>query len=133
MGRSFAARSPCWGIAFVVGLPKGGQIRVPVQDVELEAKDLGEIYEFKRAKLVQPRADDHLRLANWCLNHHLVLRAMEEVDWARRKGGSVHLPTMERRLRLAMQAPSAKAVAADAKARHQKRKAGWRKTRHPRQ
>ena len=83
------------GDRFVVTLPKGGQIRVPVHDVELEGKNLGEIYDFKRAKLLHPRPEDHLRLAHWCLNQHLVLRAMQEVEEAKRKGGSPHLAAVE--------------------------------------
>ncbi len=98
------------GNRYYVALP-GGELRLRASDVALRCKDLREGYEKKRAQLKGMRADEHLELAQWCLQHELLDEAATEVAQATLLDADhPRIRLMTRRLELAKAAPAATSV-----------------------
>lgn len=99
------------GNRYYVALP-GGELRLKADDVALRCKDLREGYAKKRAMLRNPRADEHLELAQWCLQHALLDEAEAEVrEAARLDADHPRIRLLARRLELARAEPEAKPLA----------------------
>jgi hypothetical protein len=83
-----------------------GDLRVRVSDVEFAGSTLDECYEHRRRSIGFDKVEDHLGLAEWCLQHQLHAAAGRELRDAVACDPS-HPRTLlvERRLRLAMEGP----------------------------
>ncbi|KKK78058.1 hypothetical protein LCGC14_2847360, partial [marine sediment metagenome] len=66
------------GSLYYVELPHG-EIRIKAADVEFCCRDLDEGYWRKRTGIRVGDADDHVRLAQWCLRHDLLGHAGREL------------------------------------------------------
>ena len=90
-----------------------GQIRLRRSQVAHLAQSVRECYEFKRGEIQIERAQDHLDLADWCMQQRLFDEAAEEIAAARRADPAhPKIPLMQTRLRLTQQAATAPKVAA---------------------
>ncbi len=90
------------------------EMRLPARDVERLASTLIEAYDAKRAELGQPQADDHLRLAAWCIRQELWPQAAREINDARVLEPSHRaLPIFEQRLTTAARAAERRALPID--------------------
>jgi hypothetical protein len=104
------------GDYYVVTLGKTGEIRMPASDVEAVCGSLEEAYEFKLAHPAGSGARAHMELAEWCLRHRLHGHCGEQIAVARRLDPeSPGLALLERRLKLAQEAPPPRAPRAPAK------------------
>lgn len=100
------------GNRYYVALPNG-ELRLRAAEVALRCKDLQEGYEKKRQALRGMRAEEHLELAQWCLQHELLDAAEAEV----RQAGVLdadhpRIRLMTRRLELARSVRTKPATAA---------------------
>lgn len=92
------------GEHFQVTLPDG-EIRVKPEDAEFFCQDLDEGYRLKREAL-GGTAEEHLRLAEWCLKHNLQGDAARELaDAIAVDPQQPGIRALSRRLELARQAP----------------------------
>ena len=57
-----------------------GKIEVPKSQIESVAKDLEEVYRKKAGRIKDRDPDEHMRLAQWCLQVNLHQRAIEELE-----------------------------------------------------
>jgi hypothetical protein len=62
---------------------KGSQLEVEASQVAFRADSLADAYEHQRRAIVQPTAEDHLTLAEWCLRECLWTQAAHEINAAR--------------------------------------------------
>jgi hypothetical protein len=62
----------------------GGYVILPYEQVQVTAISMAAAYEAMRNELRNPSADDHLRLAEWCLTNGLTAEARREVEDALR-------------------------------------------------
>jgi hypothetical protein len=91
-----------------------GQIRLRRSQVAHVAQSVRECYEYKRGEIRIERAQDHLDLADWCMQQRLFDEAAEEIAAARRSDPAhPKIPLLQTRLRLAQQAATAPKVAAE--------------------
>lgn len=96
------------GNRYFVTLP-GGELRLKAADVAIRCRDLREGYEKKRALLRNPRADEHLELAQWCLQQGLLDEAEFELRQASRLDADhPRIRLIARRLELARAEPENK-------------------------
>lgn len=85
-----------------------GQINIPAADVDLFCRDVEEGYRIKRARLVDPRLHDHLKLCEWCLRHKLLPQGAEQLSKAvALDPNHPAVGLLERRLQWLLQAPPA--------------------------
>lgn len=61
---------------------KTGYVIVPFDQVRLTSKSLPEAYKTLRESIQKPSTEDHLRLAEWCLENNLIGQARTEVTQA---------------------------------------------------
>src|SRR4051812_12508860 len=59
---------------------KLGTIRFPKRNVEGVFRSLDEAYQYKRGRIAEGDADEHLKLAQWCLAMKLEARAREQLQ-----------------------------------------------------
>lgn len=87
----------------------GGEIRLTRDEVELVCKDLQDGYRRKRARIAPGRIREHIKLADWCLQHELFGEAALEIRQAiLLDANHPQIPLLERRLRLAVSKPAKK-------------------------
>ncbi len=106
-GQTFEGKISLVEGIYYVRLAKG-EIRVKASDVEFVCRDLEEGYQRKRAALSQNTVQNHLMLADWCLQHGLFVQASQELGEAKARepnNPKVHL--LEQRMKLANYRPSA--------------------------
>ncbi len=60
----------------------GGSVILPFEQVHLTAESLVNAYEIMRDATLQPSTDQHLKLAEWCINNDLLEQARVEITWA---------------------------------------------------
>ena len=90
----------------------GGEIRVPLVEVEFCCRDLEEGYALKRQKIEPGKVEDHLRLAQWCLRHGLTGYAATQLATAKDTDArDPRIPLLERRLKLALAEPAPEKLA----------------------
>jgi hypothetical protein len=90
----------------------GGEIRVPLVEVEFCCRDLEEGYALKRDKIEPRKVEDHLRLAQWCLRHNLTGYAATQLATAKDADArDPRIPLLERRLKLALAEPAPEKLA----------------------
>lgn len=93
------------GNRYYVALPHG-ELRLRAEDVAVRCKDLQDGYTQKRAALRGTRAEEHLDLAQWCLNHELYDAAETEIRYAATlDDGHPRLRLLARKLELARTTP----------------------------
>lgn len=99
----------------VVG--ENSELQIRTADVEAVCRDLEEVLERKRSKLNHGSAEEHLDLAQWCIDRKLYGPAARELTEAYRID-DLHprIPLLERRMKAAMM-PTKAAVAPVAKPR----------------
>lgn len=91
------------GEHYFVALPQG-EIRLKLGEVEMFCRDLDEGYRRKREAVVPGQVNDHLELANWCIQQGLYGYAARELSEAlQAEPQHPKIPVLERRLQLAMQ------------------------------
>ncbi len=84
----------------------GGEIRVPVADVDLYCRTLNEGYQRKRAAIQAGNVQDHLDLARWCERHELYRFAADELTAAAAiEPNHPMLGVLRRRLELSQEPP----------------------------
>ena len=59
-----------------------GQVAVPFENVICQARTLPEAYRLQRDGMTKPTADQHIALANWCLQQKLLEEAERELNSA---------------------------------------------------
>lgn len=93
------------------------EMRLASRDVERLTSTLIEAYDAKRADIRQPQADDHLRLAAWCIRQELWPQAAREINDARvLEPDHRALTTFEQRLATAARAAERRALPNDPQA-----------------
>lgn len=85
---------------------KGGEINLPAGQVVLQCRDLPEAYERQRNARIEPRVQDHLKLAKWCLQNKLATEARQELDDAAQlEPNNPNIAVLRRRLEIVQQPP----------------------------
>lgn len=96
------------GDKFVVTIGRKSELRIPVGDVEMHCRDLGEVYRRKRLAFKQADIAGHLELADWCLRHSLLPQAADELLAATAlQPNHPQIHDLERRVQLAVSRPLA--------------------------
>lgn len=99
------------GDYYIVTLGASGEVRLSARDVDSVCVDLEDAYHYKQAMIVGKSAVPHLDLAEWCLRNGLVPQAGEQLLAAMRKEPSHgRIAAVERKLKLAMDAPAHKSA-----------------------
>jgi hypothetical protein len=105
-GQILRGKISCLGDRFVVALPTG-EVRVRTDDVEMQCRNLTEGYERKRALIEAHDVQQHLDLAQWCIQHELLGYAANEIrDALTLEPNHPRIPLLERRLKLAQHKPA---------------------------
>lgn len=85
-------------------LRRGSDLRLRKDSVLHVTDSLPSAYAWLKARVQKPNAEDHLRLANWCIQQELWQAAAEEMLLARQKSPKDHRhAAVERRLQIAWQ------------------------------
>jgi len=94
------------GDRFIVTLGQKGELRIPIRDVQMQCRDLDDVYLRKRLAFGQRDVTGHLDLAEWCLQHSLLSQAADEVLAAIAiQPDHPRIQALERRLQLAVSRP----------------------------
>jgi hypothetical protein len=71
-GEVLKGRATRAGDRFTVELDSGGQLRIPVADVEFFGHDLDQVYRHRLARIEPHDVEQYLELARWCLAQELL-------------------------------------------------------------
>ncbi|MFT7641607.1 MAG: hypothetical protein ACI9G1_003358 [Pirellulaceae bacterium] len=109
-GRVISGAVTRLGDRYLVTLGESGEVRLPIEQVEMVCDSITEAYLKKRASTRTLDADDHLNLAQWCFNQAredrtMVAAAADEILSAMSKDkDNPRIPQLERRLSMMSQA-----------------------------
>jgi hypothetical protein len=85
---------------------ENGEIRLPMRDVDFLCQSLEEAYDVQSKRLTGQRIEDHLRLADWCLQHDLAGGAAQEITAAMAiDPNDLRVQVLDRRLQEMMKTP----------------------------
>jgi hypothetical protein len=105
-GQILRGKISCLGDRYVVALPSG-EVRVKTEDVEMQCQDLTEGYQRKRALIEAHNVQQHLDLAQWCIQQELLGYAADEIrDALTLEPTHPRIALLERRLSLAQLKPT---------------------------
>jgi hypothetical protein len=93
---------------FYLVVADNAEMQIRARDVEAVCRNLDEVVAHKAARLNPRSADDHIALAQWCIDHELYGIAARELAVAYRID-DIHprIALLERRMKAAMAAPRA--------------------------
>jgi hypothetical protein len=93
---------------FYLVVAENTELQVRARDVEAACRNLDEIVAHKSARLNPDSPDDHIALAQWCIDRELYGIAARELTEAYRIDDThPRIPLLERRMKAAMTAPRA--------------------------